>query len=579
MGSKTRCEKRKVHPTYPWKGYAMPTTESTELGASWGAATSFVKKAAKSVSKAATSAANSASKAASSAVSGAKTYATKKVKEAATKILTMCINVLKEKVPDAVPLTPLLHALVPHIVNLDAKGIRKTLKEDWHSLAELSGVPVSGSKMLAFLRVVVPKTMVKTVMTMLREAREKVDPSYRPADAYQRVCDMAKRVMPLSLNPAKDHKTRFFVPANFIQHDHTWDRPIPGKDQEWITFYLVRANRLWFRGPNNPGLQDGYLDADGFDKPESLPAMWTTCLDDALKSATQEKKLDHFNQYVQNKCGSKKLHNMLILPENGCTSRVRVKLSRCSTCCCPFGLMTSAVRHELLFGAQTECGTWFALGDSLVRQTIGFMRAGMTVTNFDRSCFAEATDTRAWILKATEQHCADDSPKAYIGTCHGAKTVEACQKVCQQTNGCKYVSWTTDENGYGNMYKVCSSLKKHDGRSVYELASQRKCDLRSYKHVFNGSCKDKSGKEIRMYDGSSDNPGTPAEQAKKCSAACVNKKKPTFGSWTGFTAKGFIVNVSPESNGRCYCESEASATCKRKKSSSWKRYDWTSDGN
>merc|ERR1712216_465430 len=110
MGSKTRCEKRKVHPTYPWKGYAMPTTESTELGASWGAATSFVKKAAKSVSKAATSAANSASEAASSAVSGAKTYATKKVKEAATKILTMCINVLKEKVPDAVPLTQLLHA-------------------------------------------------------------------------------------------------------------------------------------------------------------------------------------------------------------------------------------------------------------------------------------------------------------------------------------------------------------------------------------------------------------------------------------------------------------------------------------
>ena len=72
------------------------------------------------------------------------------------------------------------------------------------------------------------------------------------------------------------------------------------------------------------------------------------------------------------------------------------------------------------------------------------------------------------------------------------------------------------------------------------------------------------GLEIIMYEGKSDNPGTDAvSRAKECAKACISKKSPSSGSqtWTGFHAKGFIVQAdgSADSNlGRCFCENVVS---------------------
>ena len=97
-------------------------------------------------------------------------------------------------------------------------------------------------------------------------------------------------------------------------------------------------------------------------------------------------------------------------------------------------------------------------------------------------------------------------------------------------------------------------------------------DIPNYIKIFKGECAD--GKEIRMYQGNGDNPGTAEERTLRCSEACRNKKTPLSGSWAdfGFVANGFVVNPA---NGHCVCESSHSLTCKRgSTSSSYYRYDW-----
>ena len=113
-----------------------------------------------------------------------------------------------------------------------------------------------------------------------------------------------------------------------------------------------------------------------------------------------------------------------------------------------------------------------------------------------------------------------------------------------------------------------------------------------WKLAHDGECS--AGSEIRMYEGSNDNgvpttdycpgwdcPGKVGTQCggyccksdkwvsgkcestinhqqklDNCGNACLDKKSPLSGSWTGFTAKGFIMTES----GRCYCESAESTT-------------------
>ena len=78
-----------------------------------------------------------------------------------------------------------------------------------------------------------------------------------------------------------------------------------------------------------------------------------------------------------------------------------------------------------------------------------------------------------------------------------------------------------------------------------------------------------------MYEGSKDNPGrTNDDKVKACAKVCKDKsQKPFRGSWDGFTSKGFVVR----SNGRCFCESSDSKTCKRTGKNGYKRYDFIDD--
>ena len=91
----------------------------------------------------------------------------------------------------------------------------------------------------------------------------------------------------------------------------------------------------------------------------------------------------------------------------------------------------------------------------------------------------------------------------------------------------------------------------------------------AYQKMFDGECN--GGTEIRMYEGDADNPGTDEySRIQACADACLNKKTPLSGSWSGFVAKGFIVTVS----GRCYCENIDSSSCSIYNQRYYDRYDF-----
>ena len=95
--------------------------------------------------------------------------------------------------------------------------------------------------------------------------------------------------------------------------------------------------------------------------------------------------------------------------------------------------------------------------------------------------------------------------------------------------------------------------------------------VQSYEKKFDGWCS--SGKEIRMFDGNGDNPGSSYdEKLSHCAAACLQKKPPKSGSWDGFAAEGFVMDP----NGRCYCQSGESKSCKRDTRYNYKRFDFNS---
>ena len=86
--------------------------------------------------------------------------------------------------------------------------------------------------------------------------------------------------------------------------------------------------------------------------------------------------------------------------------------------------------------------------------------------------------------------------------------------------------------------------------------------------VFDGVC---DGYKVLMFEGGGDNDGTAEERTDRCSNACLSKKKPKYGTWDGFVAKGFTVNPT---TGGCYCEASDFVKCKRIIKNGYVRYDW-----
>ena len=96
---------------------------------------------------------------------------------------------------------------------------------------------------------------------------------------------------------------------------------------------------------------------------------------------------------------------------------------------------------------------------------------------------------------------------------------------------------------------------------------------RKFRKVFEGNCI--GGKEIKMYNDDSDNPGKDfASWTKECGRACSRRQKSIGGhKWPGFILHGFIVNPK---TGQCWCEGEPSDKCPKNTKSGFIRFDYIS---
>ena len=138
--------------------------------------------------------------------------------------------------------------------------------------------------------------------------------------------------------------------------------------------------------------------------------------------------------------------------------------------------------------------------------------------------------------------------------------------------------------GNGKLYasaEECMADAEEDYQFIYWSPVHQRCFAEGagdgcytpYFKVFDGECK---GRQLRMFEGNGDNPGSSEQRIAACAHACQDKKTPVgyhaYG-WSGFHLRGVMVDTS---NGRCYCEEQPS-TCKDQNSiyaNQYDRYDW-----
>ncbi len=103
----------------------------------------------------------------------------------------------------------------------------------------------------------------------------------------------------------------------------------------------------------------------------------------------------------------------------------------------------------------------------------------------------------------------------------------------------------------------------------------------TWTEAFDGECNTPgdTGGEVRMYNGTVDNPGTDsASRTQKCGEACDARNAPLNSvTWSTMDQRGtlgFIVkNTADQYNGRCSCEAQNSSTC-TPSLGAYKRYDF-----
>ena len=94
-----------------------------------------------------------------------------------------------------------------------------------------------------------------------------------------------------------------------------------------------------------------------------------------------------FADYIRDQCSHLSVKK---LSAKSCITHVKVVVSRCSTCCCPQGLISTSVSHNLIYGKQTVCGTFFSIADAAVRITVSGWRTGLSLSHFHQACFTAA---------------------------------------------------------------------------------------------------------------------------------------------------------------------------------------------
>jgi len=75
---------------------------------------------------------------------------------------------------------------------------------------------------------------------------------------------------------------------------------------------------------------------------------------------------------------------------SGCTTRLKVYMGRCTTCCCKGGMFDTRISNALVQGKRTDCGAFFSTTDALARMVISGLRIVLIANTYAHTCFSAA---------------------------------------------------------------------------------------------------------------------------------------------------------------------------------------------
>jgi len=327
-------------------------------------------------------------------------------KKASSKVTSSMSSIAKSKILPLLNTLPIhgkqLKPLVARAVDMVFEGkaskVPGFLAKDW-----LQGRKGYLQMWLAeFLPVFITKKMgsvnEKGKNTVARQRRN-LDPLFRSADSYQRMCDMLKSMSPIHDDRVfgpnwVDQVTWFGLPKERIVEEGRWpDQSARQKAQgRYITLYAVRARKKRQVIMNSPSSWVyGTGNGNWTQEAGSKAVKYLSCLEKQLKiRETGSNDKSDFTAVLRKECKG-------LTPESqpkdkaqwtGCTSRIKTRISVCTTCCCKQGLTSVDMKHQLIFGDQTSCATWFAAVDAAIRIGISVYRTALVVSMYKQGCWS-----------------------------------------------------------------------------------------------------------------------------------------------------------------------------------------------
>ena len=240
---------------------------------------------------------------------------------------------------------------------------------------------------------------------------------------FQSMCNMVNAVTPTSHHLHNKIETiRVIAPyKDLLGERDTGPYNMKGKAMpKTADWYMVRTQLAHFsvRGRKSHTL--------GNHRDWSKAVMWVTCIHEALKVYEGDSSLmqqyGSFTGFLTQTTGKRVLNNGEIkfdckryfknqisskinamntkkfneyIKASGCTTRFRLTLGRCSTCCCRNGFFTNTIHHSLVHGSRLKCGTFFSISDALARTAVSMVRVYTMATVYAHTCFSAAPISKA----------------------------------------------------------------------------------------------------------------------------------------------------------------------------------------
>jgi len=378
------CSTKQWRPVYKRIKYWQKSSELTarrrrrrgekDLGekVSWGKVGKFIKKKA-----------TSAVKYVKKKVAAGASYLAKK---ALTSAFKKMLNFLVKSAPrfHLQILKPLLEEMGIAMINKGFKAVKEVAKRIFNTYKLKS---IQANKLIQWAQVIIPQEMLRMrCKSYAKDPLESIDrdplvQKIRGINDVMKLCDRVEAMNPAhASNENHPQTTKVYVANNqrvfLLKTTEGGEIPSPVMDM-----YIIRGSFNYFDDlPRDTSFRK--------EKKTAKALQFVSCVDSKLKDHkdyTDAKR----NKLIRSTCPH--------LPENlnkkiphqtwqGCLMKVRLQMSRCSTCCCKAGYAKSTVTSSFTYGPKRHCAMWYNFADSIFRVTATVWRSCI-INELMYSCF------------------------------------------------------------------------------------------------------------------------------------------------------------------------------------------------